>query len=389
MIDRLKYFLSILAFILPVSLAFSQDNVDSESSLPDSSAINKVLNLVDYLTIKKEKYSITTYPALGYAPQTGFRYAIISFIKFNNSSPESDQYYRPSSITPEISFSSKNQLALELKSTLFFKKTWMLNVESAYEYFPDSYYGIGDELLEEPLDYTSNNIYLRADFSRIIEDKFFVGIKTDFLKTDIKEVKTADNQSELADDLMNQSGVYFGIGPQLIYDTRDNTLFPTGGYYLETSFMYYPQFSNSSDFTKFIFDARKYVKIQSWKNVLAFQAKASSSSGGLPFFMMSNIGGKNDLRGIEHANKYIDNQSFLTQVEYRRHLWWRLGMVAFAGLGQTADEWSKMNTVDMKYVYGIGGRFRMTSDDRLNMRLDVGFGPNGDRAFYFSIKEAF
>ena len=67
----------------------------------------------------------------------------------------------------------------------------------------------------------------------------------------------------------------------------------------------------------------------------------------------------------------------------------KLGGVAFAGFGDVAPEVSKYNFKELKYVFGLGGRFQAVKDEKLNLRLDLGIGTDGQYAFYFSVKEAF
>ncbi|NJN26731.1 MAG: hypothetical protein HC819_12535 [Cyclobacteriaceae bacterium] len=85
----------------------------------------------------------------------------------------------------------------------------------------------------------------------------------------------------------------------------------------------------------------------------------------------------------------MDKQSFWMQAEFRRDLFWRFGGVAFAGIGDVAPEIDQFVFDEMKYVVGLGGRFQALKDEKLNARLDVGFGRGGQHAVYLSIKEAF
>ena len=72
-------------------------------------------------------------------------------------------------------------------------------------------------------------------------------------------------------------------------------------------------------------DVRKFISVKGDQSILAFQAFVSHSDGDVPFYKLSYIGGKRKLRGIPHPYKYLDNNSWLTQVEWRQKLWWRLG----------------------------------------------------------------
>jgi hypothetical protein len=101
------------------------------------------------------------------------------------------------------------------------------------------------------------------------------------------------------------------------------------------------------------------------------------------------LGGDSRLRGIEHENRYRDRIAWYTQLEARRELFWRLGGVIFAGVGKVAGDVSEMNSSGLHYVVGIGGRFRPFKDEKLNVRMDIGKGPDRQYAVYLAIREAF
>ena len=43
----------------------------------------------------------------------------------------------------------------------------------------------------------------------------------------------------------------------------------------------------------------------------------------------------------------------------------------------------------MKYSYGLGLRFLFNKQQKINLRMDIGFGSDGSRGIYFGIQEAF
>jgi hypothetical protein len=44
---------------------------------------------------------------------------------------------------------------------------------------------------------------------------------------------------------------------------------------------------------------------------------------------------------------------------------------------------------DLKYSYGAGLRFRFNEEQKVNLRVDIGFGNDGNMGVYFGIEEAF
>ena len=76
------------------------------------------------------------------------------------------------------------------------------------------------------------------------------------------------------------------------------------------------------------------------------------------------------------------------QGEYRVPLFWRIGAVAFGGIAAVANEFSEFRLESIKPSYGGGIRFALDEDDKINIRLDMGFGQNTN-GFYLTIGEAF
>ncbi len=76
------------------------------------------------------------------------------------------------------------------------------------------------------------------------------------------------------------------------------------------------------------------------------------------------------------------------ELEVRQHLIWRLGGAVFAGLGQVAPALDDFDDNRLLWSAGLGLRFRLTEQNRMNYRTDIAWGRNGFE-FYFSITEAF
>ena len=66
----------------------------------------------------------------------------------------------------------------------------------------------------------------------------------------------------------------------------------------------------------------------------------------------------------------------------------RFGMVAFGGLGQVASEISAFTPGDWKPSYGGGIRVALDESEKLNIRVDVGFGQK-ESGVYLNLSEAF
>ncbi|MFC1530078.1 hypothetical protein ACFL6R_05110 [Gemmatimonadota bacterium] len=93
------------------------------------------------------------------------------------------------------------------------------------------------------------------------------------------------------------------------------------------------------------------------------------------------------MRGI-YSGRYADQNMLTFQAEYRRPVWKRIGMAAFAGVGDVAHEIGDFRFGDFKFSAGFGIRFLLIPEENMNLRLDWAWGKGTD-GMYISILEAF
>lgn len=87
-------------------------------------------------------------------------------------------------------------------------------------------------------------------------------------------------------------------------------------------------------------------------------------------------------------NRFRDKNFIGTQIEYRRHLFWKLGMVGFIGIGDVFDKTNELAWDKAKYSYGMGLRIMLNKQERMNFRLDYGRGRDSN-GVYLTVTEAF
>jgi hypothetical protein len=73
----------------------------------------------------------------------------------------------------------------------------------------------------------------------------------------------------------------------------------------------------------------------------------------------------------------------------RWRVFWRIGVVAFAGVGQTAPNLGAFLDSELLYSGGAGLRFVVSESERVNLGIDYARASDGDSAVYFPIGEAF
>ncbi len=82
---------------------------------------------------------------------------------------------------------------------------------------------------------------------------------------------------------------------------------------------------------------------------------------------------------------------FNFEAEYRLRTSWlkdRVGFVGFAGVGKVFGDYNSFSDADILPMAGVGARYMLQQDSRMNVRFDNTVGREGVM-FYFGIMEAF
>jgi outer membrane translocation and assembly module TamA len=123
------------------------------------------------------------------------------------------------------------------------------------------------------------------------------------------------------------------------------------------------------------------------RHVIAWRVAGRFVAGDAPFFALSSLGSSPDLRGYAFG-EYQGRHMLAGQVEYRLDVWWRFGIVGFAGMGQVANEWEDFALNQVQPSVGFGIRFRLSRDNPVNFRVDFAF-IRDDKAMLLGLGEAF
>ncbi|WP_176214799.1 BamA/TamA family outer membrane protein [Reichenbachiella faecimaris] len=341
-------------------------------------------------SVKEKRIKFAIYPAVGYSPETKVNIGTIAFFVFNTKS-KNPNFHRPSSVTPYVVFTTNKQILVKSDFDLFFGNGMNLNMEARGFDFPDNFYGIGpdtDPNISEI--YTDKYIQFKGSLYKPVTPQWFGGLNFDFQYNKIDGV-VDEGLLEVDRPVGLVGGRNMGLGPGFRNDTRNSTLWPTHGRFINVGATFYGKaFGGEYNYVNFLADYRQYFKFLGPKSVLAIQFRMDMTSGDdIPFYKLNKIGGGGRLRGVEHRNLYRDRQSVYFQIEARQELFWRFGGVIFAGVGEVFDGFGDFSSHKLRAIYGLGGRFRALKDEKLNFRMDMGFTDNGQHAFYLSVREAF
>jgi len=177
------------------------------------------------------------------------------------------------------------------------------------------------------------------------------------------------------------------LGFRVLHDSTAGSFYPRNG----------SIFSFTADFfAKALGSNRTYQTYKAYyngyrslgdKQILAYRVMGCSVSDNTPFFDLCLYGTSSDLRGYT-GGEFQDRRMFATQVEYRRELKYRLGVVGFAGVGGVAPSLGKFRLDTLLPAAGLGLRFNVDKKNHINYRVDLGFGRSG-HTLSMSVTEAF
>ena len=340
-------------------------------------------------TISENKNGVFVLPLLYYTPDTRWAVGAAGVYYFKvKPSGHTDVSPRVSYLQFLADYTQNKQLDTWASWHVFTQdEKFLLKGDLRYRDFPDRFYGIGNNSSEAQKEQYSYQLFVFKSLQlKKVKPGFFVGFDYEFR---YEYNFTYAPNSALASGTITgyKGGIGSALGLVSISDTRDNIINPYKGRYAEFSTYFFSPLLKST----FSFQTINATYQQYWqpkpKHVLAWQTKVRLSFGEVPFLDLSTLGNDDILRGYP-KNRFRDNHFFATQLEYRFPLFWRFGGVAFGGVGDVFGPSSTLNSSHLKYSIGTGLRFVVDPAERLNIRLDYGYGREGGY-FYFMVGEAF
>ena len=325
------------------------------------------------------------FPFIYYTPETDWAFGAGGNVLF-----KIDPNSNPTNISASGYYTINDQFSLGATADIYIdnnKKLYNLifNFSNEFDYF----YGIGPSSPD-----IQNNKYLQKNIlfdlkyqMEVFDDRFKIGGQYYFRNMTVLDKM---NNPFLVKDTTSSGdgGVTSGLGFLVNWDSRDNILSPsTGGYYQFNATFYSNTFGSDFDFNQYIFDFRRYLTI-TLDHVFAIQSFYQFDTGSPPFFNLPLLGGSTNMRGYIRG-RYRDKHYYNLQVEYRiSHLIWKFGIIVFGGVGDVAPEFGKFTISTIKPTYGFGLRFRLEELEKLDLKMDIGWGDNSS-GIYFGINQAF
>jgi len=322
-------------------------------------------------------------PILFYTPETGLAGGAAALFMYRDGISQ-----RASSITADVIYTEKKQIIVEVSGDQYFNKgVYRLQSDIAFQKYPNKFFGIGNFTAESgEEDYTAQSFLFHAAISRNASSRFNIGPMIWYEHVSMKEIEPGKS---LASGVISGStgGTLCGAGFVANWDSRDNTFASTeGSFYQLTGLFYRRALGSDYGYTDLQIDTRNFFEVLPGQ-IFAVQAAAEFIDGSPPFRRLANFGGQNLLRGY-YEGRYRDKNGIAVQAEYRIPVWWRFGLVGFAGAAQVADKVGNFGMNRFWFAGGAGLRFAWSPEERVNIRLDYGVG-NNSSGLYVTVTEAF
>lgn len=300
-----------------------------------------------------------------------------------------DSTMQPSVIFASINVSYKGFYVLTLKgNNLFNDHRSRLSYKTELYQKRLNFWGITSEetAKNRQSQYDRRQIDVQAEYIYKVNRNVYAGAMLRSNYTDAKRILNPEY-------LLGDRPQYYvtGMGVSLEYDSRNNLLTPTKGLHIAYKPMIYPKGLGNAPKTFFshTFIANGYFHM--WNGaILAVDLYTKLNSVNTPWTMREMLASDGiRMRGY-YMGSTIDNNQVVAQIEYRQHLWKRLGMTAWVGnatLFADFDEFKDQN-IKPEWLYNFGVGIRYEFKHNVNARIDWGFG-EGTNGIVFAIGEAF
>jgi len=326
-------------------------------------------------------------PAIIKSIETGWGGGIAASYFFRTDKGR-DSLLRTSNVEGLGLYTQQNQFVAALGVNIYFPdENYILHWRTTYSHYPDKFWGYGNETpLSNEERYVFTQVFVNPQLVRRIFNDFYIG-GTYEMQHVYRFEYTSGGIFDQQDVTGRYGGTVSGLGLILSWDSRDNAFSSAKGSYLQFSAIDFREiFFSDFNYVNYVLDLRKYLPI--WKHdVIAFQSYSNLNSGNVPIRNMAILGGSDIMRGY-YEGRFTDLKMTAFQIEFRKHIWRRVGVVAFGGYGQVFNDVHQLSLRSLKYSVGGGLRFAVNQKERLNLRLDYGIGENS-QGWYFSIRESF
>lgn len=325
-------------------------------------------------------------PTAYYTPETKIAVEGFAYLSFYSKKAE-----RASNVRLFLTATQNRQLSLDLPWQIFTAgESFRISGKVSARKFPEYFYGIGNNTQEKLRElYSFNSLGIT---NRILKQSWgnnYIGAAIEGM---LLNTKLPLSNFHMISDTMDIVGAHgygvAGIGPSFIHDSRDVLLCPRKGRFVEVTALFNVGMADgkSIKYSKLIFDYREYFKLK-YQTVFAYQIAAQSTIGSVPYRELPALGGPLMHRGF-YFGRFRDKHLVFSQAEIRKHLFWRIGAVAFGSVGRVCNDDDLLAWRGFHPAGGGGIRFKLSAKDEANIRFDFAVTLDS-KGFYVYFAEAF
>jgi len=306
-----------------------------------------------------------------------------------------------SSITFSPSFNFRGQFNFPFRANIWSpNNAWNFQGDARFSIYPQYTWGTGGKHEQDErilIRYSYARMYISA--LKKIKPYLLAGVGYDLdyylhLRPDVDSIniqKFVDYNYGVGNHTNSFSS---GLTANLLYDTRNNSINPLPGAYLNVVFRVNRKFLGSNtNWHSLYIDARKYMSFsEKGQNVLAFWSYLWTTLGSFPpYLSLPGIGQEpyqRSGRGF-YPSRYIGRTLFYFETEYRKDITndGLFGFVVFANLN-TVTEPHTSNFAYLHPAVGPGLRIKFNKHSGTNIGIDYGFS-KGYHALYINLGETF
>ncbi|MBN2165870.1 MAG: BamA/TamA family outer membrane protein [Marinilabiliaceae bacterium] len=381
-----------LSFFVYTSIHSQNVGVDSICTKTGLSFVEKLAQFgeesLNKVSWRKGRHQVSVFPVGGYSERTRFECGAMVIWQMEPKSENKSKYYRPATFTPSFQISTSGMKELSCDFSIYTSNLWMIQSESKYHTLDDRFFGYGNDFKDKSLfSYHRQELSIEGNVVKGITKNFFGGIGFDLCY----ESNRPNDSLYFDSTIIGKKGGWLGgLGPTLLFDSRNNINYPSKGIYARASVLFYSEaIFGKYNFRNLSVDIRKFLPFDKKMDyILAMQMLMNFTDGEVPFYRKSMLGGKKSVRSIGHTQKYMGSHIGIIQSEFRGHLWWRIGATVFGGVGNVFE--SNNDVLDNLHWFAGGGlRFSPLNDVKLNVRIDYGRTSRSDSGLFITIGEAF
>jgi hypothetical protein len=348
---------------------------------------------------EKKTFHWNAVPFILTSPLIGFGFGVAGAGVFHFD----DKVAKLSKFATNILYTVKGQLSIPLRTSIYFGGgDWSLVGYANWQIFPAPTWGLGGntpDSAEVIVDKSLLRLWETA-YRRVFADLYVgAGVYFDRFYAVSDRGVAPGVVDPFASYPYGTAGPYnnVGLSVDLLYESRDNPVNATRGYYATATYRAFPKWMGSDyDWQSLYVDGRAYFSLPK-PNVLALWAYGWFSFGNVPYLNLPSIGSDPDARSgrgyIE--GRHIGKSLLYAEAEYRFQIWDFVGGAVGMNVHSASQAWVPgypQNAPAFQYWYPaatVGIRVLVNKPTRTNGLIEYGVGLDGSHGIYLNINENF